>query len=81
MLYARMETSKTVFEAREKSVPLNGMFGTVYAPKSKLIEVEEVSVGAKEPHISFLVPYWVFWKNDCNPCQFPEVVEKIVERK
>ena len=74
-----METSKTVFEAKEKSVPLNGIFGTIYAPKSKLVEVEEISVGAKEPHISFLVPYWVFHKNDCNPCQFDEVVEMRVE--
>ena len=77
MKYARMEVSKTVYTAREKSVPLMGIFGDVYAPKSQLKQVEEIDVGAKVPHVSFLVPYWVFYNKDANPCQFDAYVETV----
>ena len=77
MKYARMNVSKTIYDAREKSVALEGIFGTVYAPKSKLKDVKQVESGAIVPHIEFLVPCWVFWKNDMNPCQFDDFVEQI----
>ena len=77
MYYARMRVSKTIYDAREKSVPLMGAFGTVYAPKSKMRDIKEVDVGAVIPHMEFLVPSWVFWKKDMNPCQFAEYIEQI----
>lgn len=70
MDYARVEVDKRVFEAREKSVALETIYGTVYAPKSKII-VE----GERKPHmatntfVQMLVPCWVFWNKDLNPCQ------------
>lgn len=81
MQYARMQVSKTVFDAREKSVALQGIFGTVYAPKSRIIGVEEVDAGAVVPHVEFLVPCWVFWKNDANPCQFDDFIEQVEIKK
>lgn len=76
-MYARMKVSKTIFDYREKSVALEGIFGTVYAPKSKMKGIRQVESGAIVPHIEFLVPLWVFWKNDMNPCQFDEYVEQV----
>ena len=77
MLYARMNVSKNIFDAREKSVGLDGMYGTLYAPKSKMKDIVEVDSGAIIPHIEFLVPLWVFYKNDMKPCQFDEYVETV----
>lgn len=77
MLYAKFEVSKTIFDAREKSVALQGIFGTVYAPKSKIKNVEEISSGAQVNHVQFLVPFWVFYKNDVNPCQFDDYSETV----
>ena len=70
MDYARIEVDKRVFDAREKSVALETVFGTVYAPKSKIIVERE-----RKPHLAtnifvqMLVPCWVFWNKDLNPCQ------------
>lgn len=70
MQYARIEVEESVFNAREKSVALETNFGTVYAPKSKII-IE----GERKPHlatnkfIQCLVPCWVFWNKCLNPCQ------------
>lgn len=77
MQYARMRVSKTIFDAKEKSVPLAGIFGTVYAPKSKILDVKTVNVGTVVPHIEFLCPCWVFWKNDMNPAQMDDFVEQL----
>lgn len=71
MQYARFEISKPLFDKREKSVALlEDHGGTVYAPKSKIIVEGEVNVGAVVPHIIFLVPSWVFYKNDYKPWDF-----------
>lgn len=70
MQYARIEVEESIYDAREKSVALETKFGTVYAPKSKII-VE----GERKPHLASnkfvqcLVPCWVFWNKDLNPCQ------------
>ena len=70
MQYARIEVEKSIFDAREKSVALETIYGMVYAPKSKII-VE----GERKPHmatntfVQILVPCWVFWNKDLNPCQ------------
>lgn len=61
--YARIEIAKDVYAAREKSVELVTIFGNVFAPKSKII-VESESNNT----ITILVPCWVFWNNDLNPC-------------
>lgn len=83
MYYARMKVSKTVFDAREKSVHLEGIFGSIYLPKSKLLDVKEVESGAVVPHVEFLAPCWVFSNKDFNPCQFDEYIEhvKLSERR
>lgn len=77
MQYARMKVSKTIFDAKEKCVPLSGNNGTVYAPKSKFRDIKIVYVGAAVPHVSFLCPCWVFWKNDMKPYQMDDFVEQI----
>ena len=77
MQYARFEIDKAVFDAREKSVHMDGAFGDVYAPKSKII-VE----GERKPHmatntfVQFIVPCWVFWNKTFNPCQFTGFIEQ-----
>lgn len=77
MLFARFEVSKTTFSARVKSVELSGLFGSVYAPKSRLKEVIEIESGAVIPHVCFLVPFWVFSKSGMNPCQFDGYMETL----
>lgn len=47
MQYARIEVDKRVFDAREKSVALETIHGTVYAPKSKIIVEDEY-----KPHMA-----------------------------
>ena len=47
MQYARIEVDKRVFDAREKSVALETLHGTVYAPKSKIIVESEY-----KPHMA-----------------------------
>lgn len=70
MDYARVEVDKRVFDAREKSVALETIFGTVYAPKSKIIvEGERRPYLATNTFVQMLVPCWVFWNRDLNPCQ------------
>ena len=70
MVYARIEVDKRVYEAREKSVPLETIFGTVYAPKSKIIvECERKPHMATNTMVQMLVPLWVFRNKDLNPCQ------------
>lgn len=78
MQYARFEIEKSVFEAREKSVHLDGMFGDVYAPKSKIIvEGERKPDSATNTFIQCLIPCWVFWNKTFNPVQFTGFVEQI----
>ena len=70
MQYARIEVRKEVFEAREKSVQLETIFGVVYAPKSKIIvESERTPELATNSFIQILVPCWVFWNKNLNPRQ------------
>ena len=70
MQYARIEVRKEVFEARDKSVQLESIFGDVYAPKSKIIvEGERTPELATNTFIQILVPCWVFWNKNLNPCQ------------
>lgn len=78
MQYARFEIPKSIFDARESSVHLDGHFGDVYAPKSKII-VE----GERKPHmasntfVQFLVPCWVFWNKTLNPVTFDGFIEQV----
>ena len=70
MQYARIEIDKQCFDAREKSVALETIFGTVYAPKSKIIVVRERKPDmATNIMVEMLVPVWVFRAKDLNPCQ------------
>jgi len=70
MQYARIEVEKRVFDAREKSVELETLFGKVYAPKSKIIvEGERKPAMATNTFVQMLVPCWVFWNKDLNPTQ------------
>lgn len=62
--YARIEVAKETFAAREKSVKLDTIFGSVYAPKSK-ISIERET----EDNLIIVVPCWVFWNKELNPCQ------------
>jgi len=61
--YAIIEIAKDVYAAREKSVELVTIFGSVYAPKSKII-VE----GETANNLTILVPCWIFWNKELNPC-------------
>lgn len=66
--FARIEVDKRVYEAREKSVALETIYGTVYAPKSKIIvEGERKPEMATNTFVQILVPCWVFWNKDLNP--------------
>ncbi len=70
MRYARIKVEKSIYEAREKSVELETFHGTVFAPKSKIIvEGERKPCLASNTFVQILVPCWVFWNKDLNPCQ------------
>lgn len=78
MYYARFEVDQRVFEAREKSVHLEGIFGDLYVPKSKIIvESERTPDMATNTFIQFLVPSWLFWNKTFNPVQFTGFIEQI----
>ena len=62
--YARIEISKADYEAREKSVKLDTIFGSVYAPKSKTSIESDMG-----NNLIIVVPCWVFWNKELNPCQ------------
>lgn len=70
MRYVRVEVEKGVYEAREKSVCLDTIFGPVYAPKSRcIVEGERQPEKATNTFVQMLVPCWVFWNKGLNPCQ------------
>lgn len=70
MRYARIEVEKSLYDSREKSVLLETAFGTVYAPKSRIIiEGERKPELATNSFVQILVPSWVFWNKCLNPCQ------------
>lgn len=77
MLYAKIRIDEEVFNAREKSVPLEMIFRTntgsdiIYAPKSKIIVLGEEDRPEWQTNRFFhiLVPCWVFWNKGLNPCQ------------
>ena len=78
MQFARFEVDKEIFNAREKSVQLDGAFGDVYAPKSKIIiEGERKPRLATNTFVQFLVPCWVFWNKTYNPAHFTGFIEQI----
>lgn len=77
MRYERIIIDKAIFEAREKSVPLEMLFrgndgrGIVYAPKSKIIieGEEERAKYQSNTFLKILVPTWVFTSKGLNACQ------------
>ena len=78
MKYARFEIERSVFDAREKSVHLDGAFGDVYAPKSQIIvEGERKPDMATNTFVQALVPCWVFWNKTYNPVHFTGYIEQI----
>lgn len=78
MRYVRLEVEKTVFDAREKSVALDGPFGAVYAPKSKIIvEAERKPAMATNTFVQILVPLWVFANKTINPIYITGYIEQI----
>ena len=78
MQYARIEVDKRVFEAREKSVALDGAYGTVYAPKSRIIvEGERKADMSTNTMVQMLVPCWVFWNKTMNPIYITGYIEQI----
>lgn len=74
--YARIRINEEDFNRREKSIELDCIFGKVFAPKSKIIiehiqeDIVYEGIGTDVSHqMTILVPCWVFWKNQMNPCQ------------
>jgi hypothetical protein len=87
MKYARIDVQKEVFEAREKSVPLEMIFGGIdgcnimYAPKSRIIvECEYKPHRATNTFIRMLVPCWVFSSKGLNPSQVATGYIECVDR-
>lgn len=87
--YVRARITKEQFDRREKSVELRTIYGNVFAPKSKMIvesvePVKELKIGDevyldKTQSMVVLIPSWVFWKNNLNPCQLETgYIEQIV---
>ncbi len=62
--YARIEITKEAYETREKSVKLDTIFGSIYAPKSRTTIERET-----DGNLIIVVPCWVFWNKELNPCQ------------
>lgn len=76
MMYAKIDVLEEVYNAREKSVPLQMIFkGTncesiLYAPKSRIKVIDSyIPPMATNKFITILVPMWIFTKNGFNPCQ------------
>lgn len=87
MKYARIDIQKEVFEAREKSVPLEMVFRGVngsdilYAPKSRIIVEDEYKPNrATNKFVRMLIPFYIFTNKGFNPSQvatgFIECVDK-----
>lgn len=73
--YAVIDIDEAKLYEREKSIELVTIFGTVYAPKSKVIvqEVHSTFEAVKNNEHSgtarIIVPSWVFTNKGLNPCQ------------
>ena len=87
MKYARIDVQKEVFEAREKSVPLEMIFrgingnNILYAPKSRIIvEGEYKPHRATNTFVRMLVPCWVFASKGLNPSQVATGFIECVDR-
>lgn len=86
MKYARIYITEDHFNAKERSVYLETIFGNVYAPKSKIV-VENVNgdiqtpVGIDKTHLmTVLVPCWVFWNKGLNPVQLVHGYIELIDR-
>ena len=82
MRYARIEIEERVYNSRLRSVPLVTIFGTVYAPNSKIIvEGKRKPERSTSTFLQVLVPCWVFWNKCLNPCQLETGFIEQIERR
>lgn len=74
-LYAKIAVPESLLNEREKSIKLQTIFGSVYAPKSKIIVLEikstfkAVANNEQTGTAIIVVPFWVFTSKGLNPCQ------------
>lgn len=64
MRFARIEVSNSVYDADDKAVVLETIFGDVTVPKAKIILERE-----RKETVQILVPSHVFWDHGLSPCQ------------
>ena len=73
--YAVIDIDEAKLYERENSIELITIFGSVYAPKSKVLVQEirstfkAVSNGEHTGTATVIVPSWVFTNKGLNPCQ------------